>query len=184
MKKRKKSGSINLRSVSGLHLIELLSAIFISGLLAVVLSSSLSEVIRLTTKTDRAVLAATAAQEIIDRIRSTPFHELPSSGTYDIQVNLGDSDSVQVSPSGGFIAQRPAMLDGTKLTWQASPSSGTLPSNRFRGTITVSISDLAVANAKRVVVDVRWTESTSIKERLYETSTVVAANGIMRHEID
>lgn len=170
------------RSNKGLQLIELLAALFIAGFLAVILSSSLSEVIRLTTATDRTLLATTAAQEIIDRIRATPFDELPVDGTYEVQVNLGDSSEISVSPTGGFIAQRPAMLDGTKLTWNASGPSGDLPPNRFQGNITITLSDTAVPDTKRVIVIVRWSDSTRNGVRQYEAATVVARHGIMRHE--
>jgi hypothetical protein len=170
------------RSDQGIHLIELLTALFMAGMLAVVLSSSLSEVIRLCTASDRIVLATTAAQEVIERIRSTPFEDLPSSGTYDVQVNLGGSTDARVSPTGEFIAQRPTMLDGTKLTWMASASSGELPKNRFQGTLTVSITDMDLAEAKRVIVEANWKDSTTLSMRRYQVGTVVAKNGIVRHK--
>lgn len=172
----------SIRTDHGIHLIELLAALFIAGMLAVVLSSSLSEVIRLCTASDRLVLATTATQEVIERIRSTPFEDLPPSGSYDIQVNLGGSADVPVSAAGDFIAQRPTMLDGTKLTWLSSTTGGDLPKNRFQGNLTVSFTDLDVADAKRILVEAKWTDSTTSAIRTYQAATVVSKNGITRHK--
>ncbi|HIA55358.1 MAG TPA: hypothetical protein EYN91_25290 [Candidatus Melainabacteria bacterium] len=182
MKHLRTRATLTLRSNAGLQLIELLAALFIAGLLSVVLSSSLSEVIRLTTATDRTVLASTVAQEVIDRIRATPYDELPADGTYDVQVNLGGSSDTSVSSSGGFIVQRPAMLDGTKLVWTASSAGGELPQNRFRGSVSVAFASLPVTDVRKIVVSVSWSDSTRTGVRQYEAATVVGRNGIMRHE--
>jgi type II secretory pathway pseudopilin PulG len=172
---------LKLRTAGGVHLIELVAALLMAGILSVVLSSSLSQVIRLSTATDRNLLAANTAQEVIERIRSSPFEELPNSGTYGVQVNLGGTADTQVSASGGFLAQRPTMLDGTKLTWMASQADGNLPKNRFDGTVSVTFSDLPVASTKNVIVEVRWSDNAKSDEHVYKTGTVITRNGIMRH---
>lgn len=169
-----------LRTKFGAHLIELLAAILIAGLLAVVLSSSLSEVIRLNTESNMNLLAITAAQEVIERVRSTPYDEVPIAGDYEVQVNLGGSESSTASPTGGAITQKPTMLDGTKLVWLAS-SSGDLPANRFKGRIKLSLSELSIPNTKRLLVTAIWNISGVTKQ--YQTGTVITKNGIVRHSL-
>lgn len=173
-----------LRTTNGAYLFELLVSLLISGFLTAMLAQSLSEVIRINTKTDRSLIAATIAQDLIDRVRAIPYDELDAldvAETYT-QINFPETSSNPPS-SSSLLARRPLQIDVTNLKWGHNLSTLELPKYAFRGTAKISIAQTSMdIDAKSVTVHIEWVDSSSIsKPHVYETGTVISRYGLARH---
>lgn len=173
----------DLRTANGAYLIELLFAILIAGFLTAILGNSLSEIMRLTTKTDRTMLAYAIAQEVIDRVRATPYSEIPIGET-QIQINSPDTDS---TPASGLtpIAKRPLQIDTVNLKWGNLSNSGGLPNYRFAGSVKLIVATHPEILAKTALVSVEWTDSENnaqMPTHKVQAGTLVSPYGLSRHE--
>lgn len=182
----RKTFSAKRRTARGAYLIELLASILIAGFLTAMLAQSLSEIIRVNTKTDRALIAALIAQNIIERIRAIPFDDLNSLNLSDSLIQINYPESSYEVGSDSFLAKRPLQLDAINLQWSETPSSAELPNYHFRGTARAFVlqPDKDV-DAKTILVRVEWRDSSSnngIASNIYETGTVVTKHGLTRHK--
>lgn len=182
MLKLQKSRTHNkLRTARGAYLLELLASIMISGFLAVMLSSSLSQVLRVTTESDKSFMAVSAAQEVIERVRATPFSELAVGETL-VRINLPDGSGSNFADT--LIAKRPLQIDASSLKWNSTNLSTNLPNYAFTGIVTLQITQPnPEIEAKNVQVKVEWTDTSGSQKlgpKKYETGTVVARYGLVR----
>lgn len=174
-----------LRTTNGAYLIELLASLLISGFLTAILAQSLSEVIRVNTKTDRSLIAVTIAQDLIERVRATPFSELENLDATDtyVQINLPETGTYAPA-SNTLLAKRPLQIDVTSMKWGSQTSTSELPKYSFKGTAKVSIKQTSPdIEAKTVIVRIEWFDSNlTNKQNVYETGTVISRFGVARHE--
>ena len=64
------------RNQNGVYLIELLSALVISGILAVVLGDNIARTIQLNTRTEKNLIAPQIAQNLLERFASFTIDKL------------------------------------------------------------------------------------------------------------
>lgn len=175
-KRSVRSGIVNLRSSSGIYLVELLVAVFISSLLAAALAENMSETLRLTNCGQNQIIAAAIGQELVDNARNTSYSSLCNmiGQTYTLNVNS--------SNSGNPVSSRPLMLDLTSLDWTQDAEN-----NKFSGTVSESLSDAGwgsyadpilgnIPNGIKVDITISWTEVQMPKT--YSLSTFISRNGI------
>ena len=169
------------RAATGMYLIELIVAIAMSGLLAVVLGTSLSANLSFSSGAQNQLIAADIAQELVDRFRDYPGQILPSTtwipdGTYPVHVD--SDDGVIVNPNFPA-AVSPLIFDVTNLTFQTLTLS-----SRFRSgtasTINVALVTLPNGSSpptdRSITITVQWQEKTAL--RTYTLTTIVDQWGI------
>lgn len=188
MRIRRQSKSLSLstgyaRSDSGIYLVELLVAVFISSLLAAALAENMSETFRLTSSGQNQIIAAAIGQELVDNARNTTYFHQDASvpnlchmlGSHSLQVNQANSSTSPVNT-------RPLMLDLTNLDWTDDADD-----NKFVGTVQEVISDAGwgsyvdpalgpIPNGMRVDITVSWAERNMNKT--YSLTTFISRNGI------
>lgn len=166
----------NVRSDSGIYLVELLVAVFISSLLAAALAENMSQTLKLTSSGQNQIVAAAIGQELIDNARNTDYAVLSGlvGNTYTLNINS--------SNSGSPVNTRPLMLDLTNLDWSTDAEN-----NKFVGTVTEMLTNAGwgsytdatgavLPNGVKVDITVNWTE---IKmNKTYTVSTFISRNGI------
>lgn len=146
------------RNQRGVYLIELLAALVISGILSVVLGDSIARTIQLNTRTEKNVVAPQIAQNLLERLRATPYASWPASGSqYNINIDPADGSAIQSPP----VQARAAMLDATEMKFLTGNPSVDLPSNKFIGTAEVTYQSNAQNTARTVVITIGWSDSTA-----------------------
>lgn len=168
--------SRNARSQSGIYLVELLVAVFISSLLAAALAENMSETLRLTSSGQNQIIAAAIGQELVDNARNTSYASLctMAGNTYTLNVNS--------SNSGNPVSSRPLMMDLTGLDWTQDAEN-----NQFDGTVSETLSNAgwgnytdpilgSIPNGIRVDILINWNERQMPKT--YSLSTYISRNGI------
>lgn len=165
----------NLRTTNGAYLLELLVAMFVSGMMALALTTSLTQGMSSTRGSQNQVLATWLAQQAMDRIKlsadqsnSSAFSttdgifEVPSPST--VQFKLTSNDTVSVQPYD--FLQRPLMFDFTTLKWNSEDSAETSPKT-FSGTVQALIEDRTDASGKNVQITVTWTDTNRSGQKQY-----------------
>lgn len=162
-----------IRKSTGMYLIELIAAIAISGFLAVVMSASLAETIRVASKTENKLLSAAIGSEIIERVRNVPYSSLPSEGLHNVRVNLtnptSDRGAIDTSP----ICVSATHIDSINLVWQTGGAT-TTPSYAYQGSATLLVKALD-ANTKCLTATVTPANASGAS---FVISTVVSKNGV------
>jgi type II secretory pathway pseudopilin PulG len=164
-----------VRPRAGQQLIELIFAVAITGFLAAIMSTSLSQTLASSVAAENRMTATHIAQELLDRIRDCPYSDLPTTGAYKIQVYSDDGITPQSNPP---FAQYPLLMDVTSgnYTWspgaQANRLMGTSPSPIPYATATVTFTPpVSPSTSIGVSINVSWTEGTANRS-LVVTSTV------------
>lgn len=191
--KHKVSGKVKkqqckLRTADGAYLLELLVAMFVSGLMAAALMTSITQGMSASQKSQNQVIATWLAKEAIERIRmsasqnqSDPQHKwfnthgaLDVPSNTEVQLKVNSTDVVSASPFD--FAQRPLLLDLDSLKWINKRGEEQTPTD-FHGTAKALFTD-GVNNGKNVQVTISWTEGTStgqkefsLKSAIFPTST-------------
>lgn len=175
-----RSGAGHVRSASGIYLVELLVAVFISSLLAAALAENMSETLRLTNSGQNQIIAAAIGQELVDNARNTSY----AQGNPNLCGMIGNTYTLNVNSSnaGNPVSSRPLMMDLTSLDWSQDAEN-----NKFTGTVTESLSNAnwgsftdpilgSIPNGIRVDITVTWNEVRMPKT--YSLSTFISRNGI------
>jgi type II secretory pathway pseudopilin PulG len=182
----KKNHSRKRHTAHGAYLIELLASVMIAGFLTAMLAQSLSEIIKVNTKTDRSLIAAMIAQNVVERVRAIPFDDLNGLSFNESFVQINYPETSYAVGSNSLLAKRPLQLDTTNLQWGDIASGGELPSYHFRGTAKAFLSQPDTdIDAKTILVRVEWVDSSSNSgstPHVYETGTVVTKHGLTRHK--
>jgi hypothetical protein len=157
-------------------LIELMVAIIVAGMLAISLCQSLSLTKEASFGAHGRVICAAVAQEIAERLRDTPYLELPSTSAGAVTIPIQVYSDSLVTPLAYPWIQQPALmmdLDSTKYVWSQQSvtnrfpisSSVTFTSGPYPGSTTAAIS----VNAVNV-------------HSSYSTSVLLTHFGIQRNE--
>lgn len=152
------------RRQNGSYLIELLVALAISGFLAVALSASLSEQMRVTTGAENQLKAAEVANQVIERIRESSL-PLPNYGSYDIPI---DSDDAY---GGQFFQTRPLCFDMSKFNYPniiGDQFIGNGPNGH--AVVTATISPGSTDTTTLLTVSVAWIENQANKTSQFVTT--------------
>lgn len=177
---------LHIRDQHGSYLIELLVALAISGMLAAVMGSSVSQTKSISNRTENGLVATMIAQQVFERLRSVPFDNLPSVGTpHAIRVNLGDSSDPTSYEANQPMLGRPLMIDGTNLLWLVGDPSSPIPSYKFRGSVNLQIIDGPVAGGvapvtKTATVTVTWEDNTANAPHSVQITRMLSRFGIQR----
>lgn len=184
--KHKVSGKANkqqceLRTANGAYLLELLVAMFVSGLMALALTTSLTQGMSSTRGSQNQVIATWLAQQAMDRIKMSAdqsktsafstyegIFEVPSPSTVQFKLTSNDPITVQ---SYDFL-QRPLMFDFTSLKWSSEDSTETNPKT-FTGTVQALIEDRADAGGKNVQITVTWLDTNGAGQKQYSIKGAV-----------
>jgi type II secretory pathway pseudopilin PulG len=167
------------RSSSGQQLVEVIVAVAMTGILAVMMGTSLAQLMATSTLSENQLKAGEVAQELLDRIRRTPYG-LISATTNNYTVQMYSDDGVV--PNGVLPFQTtPLLCDVSQYTW----SNASL-ANRFRGpgpngyaTASASLQPYSAAHsATQATITVTWAENQSVRSFVLES---VISNGGM-HE--
>jgi len=163
----------------GQQLIEVIVAVAISGFLAVIMGVSLTQLLATSTGSENQLKAQDVAQELLDRMRRTPYGLVSSANTiYSVQMYSDDG----VVPNGAMPFQiTPLLCDVGQLTW-----SGASLANRFRGpgpsgyaTATVATQPFSTNNAHNatlISITITWMENQS--QRSFVLESVISNDGI------
>jgi type II secretory pathway pseudopilin PulG len=162
------------RSQKGIYLIELLSALVISGMLSVVLGDSIARTIQLNTRTEKNIVAPQIAQNLLERLRATAYASWPASGSqYNINIDPAEGGAIQSPP----VQARAAMLDASEMKYLTGNPSNNLPGYKFNGTATVQYLANAMNTARTVTITVNWSDSTA-SNRAYVLNAECSSFGI------
>jgi prepilin-type N-terminal cleavage/methylation domain-containing protein len=162
------------RNQKGMYLIELLAALVISGMLAVVLGDSIARTIQLNTRTEKNMVAPQIAQNLLERLRATPYISWPASGAqYQINIDPTEGGAIQFPP----VQARAAMLDASAMKYLTGNPSVLLPDYKFNGIAAVQYSNNALNTARAVTITVNWSDSTA-SNRMYVLNAECSSFGI------
>jgi type II secretory pathway pseudopilin PulG len=176
-----------IRNQNGSYLIELLMALAISGMLAVALGNSVCQTKGISNRSENSLYASLMAEEILERLRSTPFDSLPSSGvSHNVRVNYGDSTDSTTYETTPPMLNRPLLIDGSNLQWLVN--SGTnLPTYHFKGTAQILIKDGPLTSSgpgpvtKTATVTVTWSDGDATGPHVLTLSRMLSRFGIQRN---
>lgn len=172
----RKNSSRFCRTARGAYLLELLVAMFVSGMMALALTTSLTQGMSSSRGSQNQLLATWLAYQAMDRIRMSAEQETTNTQFFSFkrifdapspsqfQFKLTSNDSTVV-PSYDFL-QRPLMFDFANYKWNSEDSAESVPKN-FKGKVVALIEDRADGRGKNVQITVTWTESTSTGERQF-----------------
>lgn len=153
------------RVSTGSSLVELLIAVTLSGIVMVTLGASLSEQMRLSTTSQNQLIAGTLAREVVERVRATPFAELPPVGSIqEIRIASGDTKDTGVYDLSRPILARPLQIDAENFSWRHPDPNYPIPLTRFPGRVTLQMGGEAqspsgpIPETKTATVSVTWTE--------------------------
>lgn len=165
------------RSNSGQQLIEVIVAVAMSGVLAVMMGASLAQLMATSSMSENQLKAEDVAQELLDRIRRTPYGLISgTTNTYTVQMYSDDG----VVPNAAMPFQStPLLCDVSQYTW----SNASL-ANRFRGpgpngyaTATANLQPYSSAHsATQATITVTWAENQSV--RSFVLASVISNDGI------
>ncbi len=159
----------------GSILLDLVVAVAVSGVLLLCLSNGISELMRLSVSAQSRFMAANVAKSIVERIRATPFENLPLDDvTYQMRMTSAQSVS---SPE--WLVSRVLQIDNLNFLWTGLSSSSTTGAE-FLGNAEVRFSPY-LSDSKLVEVTITWRESSSADSiRNYKVFAVVSRYGIHR----
>jgi len=177
----KKNCTSELRTTNGAYLLELLVALFVSGVIAGALTMSISEGMRTTQGSQSQVIATWLAKEAFERVRisaaqSDPQHlwstttgalDVPNNTTVDFK--LRSTDQTTLAPYD--FVQRPLLLDLETLKWVDKNGEESIPI-AFDGTATATFNDTD-NGGKVVLVKIYWKESTSSGQKTFSLKGAV-----------
>ncbi|MDR3616361.1 MAG: type II secretion system protein [Candidatus Obscuribacterales bacterium] len=162
------------RNQRGIYLIELLSALVISGMLSVVLGDSIARTIQLNTRTEKNMIAPQIAQNLLERLRATPYASWPASGSqFNINIDPFEGGAISAPP----VQARAAMLDASEMKYLTGNPSVNLPGYKFNGIAEMQYSNNALNTARSVVITVKWSDSTA-SNRTYVLNAECSVFGI------
>lgn len=181
LKFQKLQKPIKLRTARGAYLLELLVAISVSGVMALALTTSITEGMRSTQASQNQVSATWLAKEAMERIKGsasvddneTHYFSNTSgvlsvpNGT-DVQFRLTSLDGPP--PAYDFL-QRPLLIDFETLKWKSSDMSGEIP-GRFRGTVKAKF-DYRNDGGRNVTVTVSWLQSNSTENKSFVLKGII-----------
>ena len=172
------------RTASGAYLLELLVAMFVSGMMALALTTSLTQGMTSSRGSQSQVLATWLAHQAMDRIRMSAdqantnhafstqsrIFDVPSQSKLDFK--LTSNDTITVQPYD--FLQRPLMFDFNTLKWASEDSAETIPKN-FHGSVQAYVEDRA-DSGKNVQITVSWNDSSSTGQKQYVIKGAVYKN--------
>lgn len=175
-----------LRTTNGAYLLELLVAMFVSGMMATALMTSITQGISASRRSQSQVIATWLAKEAYERIRmsaaqnqSDPQHRwfstfgaLDVPNNTEVQFKVNSTDVVSVSPFD--FAQRPLLLDLDNLKWINKNGEEQTPTN-FEGTVKATFTD-GINNGKNVQINISWKDNTSSGQKTYSLKGSVLPN--------
>lgn len=165
-----------LRTASGAYLLELLVAMCVSGMMALALTTSLTQGMSSSRGSQNQILATWLAHQAMDRIKMSADQDVTNPNFFSMkrvfdapspsqmQFKLTSNDTTSVQPYD--FLQRPLMFDFASLKWNSEDSAETMPKN-FHGTVVALIEDRIDATGKNVQVTVTWNDSTSTGQKKY-----------------
>lgn len=176
----------NLRTANGAYLLELLVAMFVSGMMAAALMTSITQGMSASRKSQNQVIATWLAKEAFERIRmsaaqnqSDPQHKwfntfgaLDVPNNTEVQFKVNSSDIVSVSPYD--FAQRPLLLDLDNLKWINKAGEEQTPTS-FEGSVKAAFTD-TINNGKNIEVTIAWKENVSNGQKKYTLKGAVFPN--------
>ncbi len=143
-------------------------------MLSVVLGDSIARTIQLNTRTEKNVVAPQIAQNLLERLRATPFGSWPASGSqYNINIDPTEGGAIQSPPAQA----RAAMFDASEMKYLTGNPSVLLPGYKFNGTAAVQYSNNALNTARAVIITVTWGDSTA-SNRTYVLNAECSSFGI------
>jgi type II secretory pathway pseudopilin PulG len=155
----------SLRTARGSYLLEMLVAIGISGFLAVIMSMSLASTMRTSTSTDNQVVAATLAQGVVEHLRNQSWSTWPPV-PYSSQLPVYSNDGV---PANTYFPT-PLLMDLSADTWSQGSTT-----NRFNGTVFLTLAQGPTNTTDLATVTVKWNEVNAQKQ--YVLNSVVSQYG-------
>jgi type II secretory pathway pseudopilin PulG len=164
-----------LRTTNGAYLLELLVAMFVSGMMALALTTSLTQGMSSSRGSQNQVLATWLAQQAMERIKMSADQSNSSAfstfnGIFEVnspatvQFKLTSNDPISVQPYD--FLQRPLMFDFSSLKWNSEDSTETSPKT-FSGTVQALIEDRADAGGKNIQITVTWTDTNGTGQKQY-----------------
>lgn len=172
-----------VRRECGASLVELMVAIMISGIIMVALGSSLSEQMRLGTKTQNQLVAAELAKTLSERIRATKFDDLPTYLTpQNVRIAAGDLNDTHSYT--GEILSRPLQIDGQLLQYKSPSSDNPMPISKFPGEVTLTLGGMAdgpsgpLDDTRKATILVTWMEPGQSDSKRLELKMILYRNGI------
>lgn len=171
-----------LRTASGAYLLELLVAMFVSGMMALALTTSLTQGMSSSRGSQNQVLATWLAHQAMDRIKMSAEQEKTNSAFFSLgrvfdvpspsilQFKLTSNDPISVQPYD--FLQRPLMFDFASYTWSSEDSAETMPKN-FHGTVTALIEERPDQSGKNVQIVVSWNDTTATGRKQYSARGAV-----------
>jgi type II secretory pathway pseudopilin PulG len=175
------------RSSSGQQLVEVIVAVAMSGFLAVIMGASLAQLMATSTQSENQLKAQDVAQEMLERIRSTPYSLLAqelNSG----QLTSGQPYTVPMYSNDGVTAtlpfqNSPLLCDFSQYTWSNASSNNTFrgPSPNGNAMATVQLqpfSSNGAHNALLVTITITWSETNQTVNRQYVLTSVITGDGI------
>ncbi len=171
---------IYLRSSLGAYLLEMLVALFVSGVMAAALMTGIVEGMRSTTGSQNQVIATWLAHEAMERVRRSAAQANPSLKLHtvscvldvppntEVQFKVKSTDGVTVAPYD--FLQHPLLLDLDALKWINKSGTDETPTT-FDGIVKAKFGDIA-NGGKNVQINISWKESAT-GEKTYSTKGVV-----------
>lgn len=166
-----------LRTASGAYLLELLVALFVSGVMATALMTSITHGMRSTQGSQNQVLATWLAKEAMERVRmsaaqyqSDVEHKWFSTfGAFDVpsntevQFKVKSTDNVSLAPYD--FVQRPLLLDFDSLKWlnKSGVEQGPIT---FDGVVRAAFAD-RTDGGKNVKITIIWSETNASGPKSY-----------------
>lgn len=181
LRKRSRLG----RRERGASLVELMVAIMISGIIMVALGSSLSEQMRLGTKTQNQLVAAELARVMVERIRSTPYDDLPSDFiTRSVRIASGNTKDTNVYDASKKIVDRPLQIDAINQQYRTPDPLNPMPISMFPGQVTLTMGGAAsgpfgeVKDTRTADVLVTWNEPGQTGTKEIKLKVIVCRHGL------
>ena len=170
-----------MRTASGAYLLELLVAMFVSGMMALALTTSLTQGMSSSRGSQNQILATWLAHQAMDRIKMSAdqanvnhafsaqnrIFDVPSPSVLQFKLTSNDTNPVQ---SYDFL-QRPLMFDFSTLKWSNEDSAETVPQN-FKGSVQALIED-RLDSGKNIQITVTWTDSNGTGQKQYSIKGAV-----------
>ena len=174
---RTKLAANRQRTASGAYLLELLVALFVSGVMATALMTSITQGMQATQGSQNQVIATWLAKEALERIRMSAaqnqsdlthqwfstFGAFDVPNTTEVQFKIKSTDVITVAPYD--FVQRPLLLDLDSLKWIDKTGAEAIPVV-LNGTVTATFTD-TVGSGKLVHINVVWTETNASGQKAY-----------------
>ncbi|MBA4076375.1 MAG: hypothetical protein C0508_15130 [Cyanobacteria bacterium PR.023] len=173
---QKRLDNHQLRSCSGLSLVEILVSLVIGSIISLAMTDLFSKVLRVSNATQNEIYANAIANELIENTKQARFDYLNANqGTYAAMLVNRDSTGQISYP----IRDEPLQLDFATKTWQPKTNLG-----KFKGSATLTIEPMTGLNgALKVTIVVNWSDTerygstTNPVGRSLKSSTIVMQSG-------